>query len=74
ETDRSDEKIQKKIREALTAKVPNLLIVGEKEAADGTVTLRRYGEEKQETLAFDAFLAEIGKEIAERTMRRRPGV
>ena len=38
------ETVSKKIREGTTRKIPQLLIVGEREQADGTVTLRRYGQ------------------------------
>jgi len=49
------ETVGKKIREGTTRKIPNLLVVGEREVADRTVTLRRYGVEEQTTLALDAF-------------------
>lgn len=55
ELDRSGERINKKIRNGATEKVPNLLIIGEREEQDGTVTLRRYGVEQQETMSVDAF-------------------
>lgn len=42
--DLRDERISRKIRDAEVAKVPYMLIVGEKEAAEGRVTLRRQGE------------------------------
>jgi threonyl-tRNA synthetase len=74
EIDRHDEKMGKKIREAVTAKIPILLVVGEKEMADGSVTVRRYGEQEQATMPFDEFLVEVENEICERTMRRKPGV
>ncbi|MEZ4270920.1 MAG: His/Gly/Thr/Pro-type tRNA ligase C-terminal domain-containing protein [Myxococcota bacterium] len=50
ETDRSDDKVGKKVRQAITRKIPIVLVVGEKEAVDHTVTVRRYGEEAQATL------------------------
>jgi threonyl-tRNA synthetase len=42
--DDRDERISRKIRDAEVAKVPYMLVIGEKEAAEGTVTLRRQGE------------------------------
>ena len=42
--DLRDEKIGRKIRDAEVAKVPFMLIVGEKEAAEGTISVRRKGE------------------------------
>lgn len=74
ETDGSDDKITRKIRDALTRKIPVLLVIGEKERADNTVTVRRYGEEQQQTLSVDAFLAELSAEISGRSMRIRPGI
>ena len=60
--------VSKKIRAGLTRKVPNLLIVGEREAADGTVTLRRYGERKQVTLPLDDFERVLLEAIAKRSL------
>jgi threonyl-tRNA synthetase len=50
DTDLSNEKINKKIRELSLQKVPVIVVVGRKEAEEHTVTLRRLGEERQETL------------------------
>ncbi|MCC2655875.1 MAG: threonine--tRNA ligase [Panacagrimonas sp.] len=50
EADLRNEKINYKIREHATQKIPVIVVVGRKEAEDGTVTLRFRGEEKQETL------------------------
>lgn len=72
EMDGSSEKIGKKLRESLTQKIPNLLVIGEKEAEAGTVTVRRYGEEIQATVPLEAFVAEIVAEIKNRSLRRRP--
>ena len=74
EVDRSDEKISKKIREGLTHKIPNLLVVGEKEVADETVTWRRYGEKEQTTVSIAELQAELRAEIVGRVMRRKPGI
>ncbi len=60
--------VAKKIRDGATRKIPNLLIVGEREAADGTVTLRRYGVRQQVTMAFDAFQAALAETIASRSL------
>ena len=74
EVDDADETIRKKVREAVTRKIPNLLILGEREQADGAVTVRRYGEERQEQMPFGAFLDVILREIRDRSMRRKPGL
>lgn len=55
ELDRSGERINKKIRSGATEKIPNLLIIGEREEQEGTVTLRRYGVEQQENMPVAAF-------------------
>jgi threonyl-tRNA synthetase len=67
EVDSTGERVQKKIRTALTSKIPNLLVIGEREAADGTVTLRRYGVEQQETMPFAEFEARILSAIKARS-------
>ena len=50
EADLRNEKINYKIREHATQKIPVIVVVGRKEAEEGTVTLRFRGEERQETL------------------------
>ena len=57
--DLRDEKVNYKIRELSLAKTPIIAVVGDKEAADKSVTLRRLGIEKQETKSLDAFVAEM---------------
>lgn len=61
--DLRDEKVNYKIRELSLAKTPIIAVVGDKEAADKTVTLRRLGVEKQETKSLDAFVAEMADAI-----------
>ena len=60
--------ISKKIREGAVEKIPNLLIVGEKESNDGTITLRRYGEKQQDTMSLEAFEDAISKTIDTRSL------
>ena len=60
--------VSKKIRDGTTRKIPNLLIVGEREAAAGTVTLRRYGVKAQETMPLDAFEGALMQTIAQRAI------
>jgi len=50
EVDLRNQKISYKIREHSLTKVPMILICGKKEVADNTVTIRRLGSEKQETI------------------------
>ena len=60
--------VAKKIRAGTTRKIPNLLIVGEREAANGTVTLRRYGVKRQTTMPLAEFEAALTKTIASRSL------
>ncbi|MDC3157092.1 threonine--tRNA ligase [Candidatus Pelagibacter bacterium] len=53
EVDLRNQKINYKIREHSLAKVPFILVCGKKEVADNTVTVRRLGSEKQETIKRD---------------------
>ena len=55
----SSETVSKKIRQGTTRKIPNLLIVGEREQAERTVTLRRYGHGEQHTLGLERFEAAL---------------
>ena len=64
----SADTVSKKIRDATTRKIPNLLIVGEREQTDGTVTLRRYGVRRQETMPFEAFDQWIREQIESRAL------
>jgi len=60
--------VAKKIREGTVRKIPNILVVGEREAADGTVTLRRYGVKQQTTMPFAQFQQALAQTIAERRL------
>jgi threonyl-tRNA synthetase len=62
ETDLRNEKINLKVREHSLAHVPAMLVVGQREAADGTVVVRRLGSKNQEILALDDL---VGQLIAE---------
>ena len=59
QSDLRNEKINFKIREHALAKVPILLILGRKEAEERKVTIRRLGEEKQESLALDEAVSKL---------------
>ena len=60
--------VAKKIRDGATRKIPHLLIVGARETADGTVTLRRYGVREQTTMPLAAFEAALARAIATRAL------
>ena len=57
--DLKNQKINYKIREHSLAKVPMLLICGKKESKENTVTIRKLGSEKQETLKRDKLIKEM---------------
>ncbi|WJY27993.1 threonine--tRNA ligase [Sporosarcina trichiuri] len=54
--DSRDEKIGYKIREAQVQKVPYMLVLGDKEIESETVNVRKYGEQKSESMSFTDFL------------------
>ncbi len=70
ELDTRPEKINYKVREHSVAKVPVMLVVGAREAADGTVALRRLGGKNQEILALDEALHTLTGESAPPDRRR----
>jgi threonyl-tRNA synthetase len=59
--DLKNKKINYKIREHSLSKVPLLLICGQKEVNDKTVTIRKLGSEKQETLSLDQAVKQISQ-------------
>lgn len=61
--DNRNETIGKKIREAETKKVPFMLIVGENEEREGTISVRRHGQGDLGTLTIEAFAEIINKEV-----------
>jgi threonyl-tRNA synthetase len=70
ETDLRNEKINYKVREHSLAKVPLLLVVGKREADEGTVALRRLGsEERQLVMSLDEAVEAIASEIVPPDLR-----
>jgi threonyl-tRNA synthetase len=59
DTDLRNEKINYKVREHSVAKVPNLLVVGKREAEEGTVALRVLGSQGQQMLSLDEVVAKL---------------
>ncbi len=68
--DLRNEKINYKVREHSLAKVPALLVVGKKEAAERTVSVRRLGSEKQEVMPLDAALTALAEEAVPPDVKR----
>jgi threonyl-tRNA synthetase len=67
EVDDSQSSMQKKIRENARQKIPYLLIVGDAEAGEDTVNVRRRGEKKQAALSIEEFAERVLREAAART-------
>ena len=65
EIDERSEKTGRKIRDAEVRKIPFMLIVGEREAAEGTVSVRRHGGEDLGSMSLEEFKALTHKEITE---------
>lgn len=66
ELDTSADTTGKKIRNAAISKTPIVLVIGGREQEQGSVTVRRYGIEKQESMSTDALIKMLLAEIAER--------
>ncbi len=67
--DDRNEKIGKKIRDNELKKIPYLLIVGEKEASEGAVAVRKQGEGDKGVMSVADFAALVNEEVKEATHR-----
>ena len=63
--DMRNEKIGRKIRDNEVKHIPYLLVVGEKEEADGNVAVRKQGAQDLGTMSIDEFAKKINEEVAE---------
>ena len=70
EADLRNEKINYKVREHSLVKVPVLLVVGRKEAAERTVSIRRLGSPNQQTMSLDEALKALAAEAITPDLRR----
>ena len=70
ESDLRNEKINYKVREHSLAKVPALFVVGKREAEEGTVAIRRLGEQAQTVLPLDDAIAALVAEATPPDLRR----
>lgn len=66
--DVTDNSFNKKVREAVTHKIPNIIIVGDREVEEKTVTLRRYCTKEQITISKEKFLKRMNMLVKERVM------
>ena len=69
EIDLRSEKIGYKIREAQTQKIPYMLVVGQKEEADGTVSVRSRFKGDEGSRELSSFISDVKEEIAGRVNR-----
>jgi len=69
ESDMRNEKINYKVREHSLAKVPALLVVGKREAEEGTVAIRRLGSEGQQIMKLDEAIAMLKAEATPPDLR-----
>lgn len=66
ELDAREEKLGYRIREGQMEKVPYLLVLGNNECDEKTVTYRKHGEQKQITVPFDDFVAMLNQQIVDK--------
>lgn len=66
ELDDREEKLGYRIREGQMEKVPYLLVLGNNERDEKTVTYRKHGEQKQITVPFDEFVAMMNQQIVDK--------
>jgi threonyl-tRNA synthetase len=73
ELDDRSEKLGYKVREAQLQKIPYVLVVGEREAREGTASVRKRGGEDAGAIPVDRFLAEVTAEIRTRAVTAHTG-
>jgi threonyl-tRNA synthetase len=61
--DNRNEKIGRKIRDNELKRIPYMVIVGEKEAAEGNVAMRQQGGGEQAVMSKEEFAARLNKEV-----------
>lgn len=64
----STDSLGKRIREGETQRIPYLLVIGDKEIEEGTVTVRNIRSKKQVSVPFDEFVASMTNDIAARKL------
>ena len=74
EADLANQKINYKVREHSLAKIPVLLVVGKKEAAERTVSIRRLGSPDQKSMAWEDALAMLKAEAVAPDLQRAEGL
>ena len=68
-----EQTLGKRIREGEQARIPYLLVVGEKEAAEKTVTVRNIKTKKQEVVGLEQFVAQVVEDVVKRRLELSVG-
>lgn len=68
EMNTAQDSMGKKIRNAIKAKIPHVVVIGEKEVENRVVTVRRYGSEDQVEMPLEDFKADILRRIRDREL------
>lgn len=71
ELDYSNESFRKKVREAITKKIPYAVIVGDKEVEEEKITVRNRNSATQETMTVEEFTEQLTKEIKDRDLEAK---
>ena len=71
EVDMRDEKMNYKIREAQTKKIPYTIVVGDKEKDEQLITYRPYGKNESKTLSIAEFVAKLTEEVKNLRKKQR---
>lgn len=71
ELDYSNESFRKKVREAITKKIPYAVIVGDKEVEEEKITVRNRNSATQETMTLEEFTEQLTKEIKDRDLEAK---
>ncbi len=64
----STETLGKRVRAAELNKIPLIVVIGDKEASDNAVAVRRHGSKTSETKPLQAFIADVKKAVEERAL------
>jgi len=64
----AEESLGKRVRNGEKMKIPYLLVLGDKEAKENSVTVRNVKTKEQVTLKLDEFIKKTAKDIAERKL------
>ena len=64
--DDRDEKVSYRMREAQVKKIPIIIILGQKETDEKTISFRRHGEQETTTVSYDEFVSLMDKQIKEK--------